>query len=267
MSEVPGARTFATSGEAYDAFMGRYSRSLAPLFADSARIHAGQTVLDVGCGPGALTSELIDRLGIDEVRGFDPSPSFVEACARRFPGVDVRVGRAEDVPFATSSVDAALSQLVMHFVSDPDDVIRELCRVVRPRGTVAACVWDFEKEMEMLRAFWDAALSVDPDAPDQARMLRFGRPREIADLLVAGGLTDIQEATLDVTASYSAFDELWDGFLSGIGPAGSYCVALGDGARAAVREEMFVRLGSPTGSFDLRAVALSASGRVPQTRP
>ena len=263
MSEVPGARTFATSGDAYDAFMGRYSRSLAPLFADSARIVPGQTVLDVGCGPGALTAELIDRLGIDEVRAFDPSPSFVEACAMRFPGVDVRIGRAEEIPFATDSVDAALSQLVMHFVSDPAKVIGELRRVVRPGGTVAACVWDFEHEMEMLRAFWDAALAIDPDAPDEARVLRFGRPREIADLLVAEGLSDVEEATLEVTASYSGFDELWSGFLAGIGPAGSYCLALGDGARDAVRAEMFDRLGRPSGAFDLRAVALTATGRLP----
>ncbi len=264
MSEVPGARTFATSGDAYDAFMGRYSRSLAPLFADSVGIIAGQTVLDVGCGPGALTAELVGRLGTGDVRAFDPSPSFVEACATRFPGVDVRIGRAEEIPFATGCVDAAMSQLVMHFVSDPAKAIDELRRVVRAGGTVAACVWDFENEMEMLRAFWDAALVVDARAPDEARTLRFGRPHEIADLLVAGGVLDVEEATLAVMATYSSFDDLWEGFLAGIGPAGSYCLSLDDGARDAVRDEMFDQLGGPSGCFDLRAVALSASGRVPE---
>lgn len=264
MSEVPGARTFSTSGEAYDAFMGRYSKSLAPLFADSARIVAGQTVLDVGCGPGALTAELVDRLGADDVRAFDPSPSFVEACATRFPTVDVRIGRAEDVPFATDSVDAALSQLVMHFVSDPAEAIAELRRVVRPGGTVAACVWDFENEMEMLRAFWDAALAVDAQAPDEARTLQFGREHEIADLFVAEGLSEVEESTLVVTASYSGFDELWNGFLAGIGPAGSYCVALDADARDAVRDELFNLIGNPSGSFELRAVARSASATVVQ---
>lgn len=262
MLEVPGARTFATSGEAYDAFMGRYSRSLAPLFAESVCISSGQTVVDVGCGPGALTAELVSRLGTDAVSAVDPSPSFVEACAARFPSVDVRLGRAERLPFETDSFDLALSQLVMHFVSEPAEAVGELQRVVRPGGTIAACVWDFDHEMEMLRAFWDAAAAVDADAPDEARTLKFGGPHEIADLFVAEGLSDVHECMLEVTATYSGFDELWSGFLAGIGPAGSYCVSLSDGAREAVRGELFDRIGAPAGPFELRAVARSASGRL-----
>lgn len=262
MSEVPGARTFATSGEAYDSFMGRYSRPLASIFVDSAGVAAGQSVLDVGCGPGALTEVLVDQLGAESVSAFDPSPPFVEACTQRCPGVDVRLGRAEAIPFDDNRFDAALSQLVLHFVTDPEAAAAELRRVVRPGGTVAACVWDFDDEMEMLRHFWDAALTVDPDAPDDARTLRFGSEHEVAELFTAAGLSDVVETTLEVTAAYSGFDDLWNGFLAGIGPAGSYCVSLNDPDRKAVRDEFFERIGAPTGSFDLSAVARAASGRV-----
>jgi len=128
---------------------------------------------------------------------------------------------------------------------------------------VSACVWDFDDGMEMLRGFWDAALSIDPDAPDEARTLRFGRPGEIAELFVSVGLDDIVEATLSVASTYTSFDELWNGFLAGVGPAGSYCVSLTDEGRERLRTSLFARFGSPAGPFTLGAVARSAVGRVP----
>lgn len=263
MEPVPGARTFQTTGEAYDAFMGRYSRPLALAFADAAVVEPGMTALDVGCGPGALTGVLIHRLGADSVSAVDPSPSFVADCARRHPGADVRDGRAEALPFGDACVDRSLAQLVLHFVSDPSAAAAEMRRVVRPGGLVAACVWDFEVEMEMLRAFWDAALAVDAEAPDEARTLKFGAPGEIAELFGQVGLTDVAEIRLAVSSTYADFDELWSGFLAGIGPAGSFCLALDDERRERLRAEMFERLGEPSGSFTLLATALSATGKVP----
>ena len=263
MEPVSGARTFQTTGEAYDSFMGRYSRPLAQSFADAAGVEPGMTALDVGCGPGALTGVLVHRLGADSVSAIDPSPPFVADCVRRHPGVDVRDGRAEAIPFGDACVDRALAQLVLHFVSDPAAAAAEMRRVVRSGGLVAACVWDFEVEMEMLRAFWDAALAVDTDAPDEARTLKFGAPGEIAELFGQVGLTDVAESRLAVTSTYADFDELWAGFLAGIGPAGAFCVALDDARRAKLRAEMFERLGAPTGSFTLSATALSATGNVP----
>lgn len=263
MKPVSGARTFQTTGEAYDAFMGRYSRPLALSFADVAGVEPGMTALDVGCGPGALTGVLVHRLGADSVSAIDPSPTFVADCARRHPGVDVRDGRAEALPFGDACVDRSLAQLVLHFVSDPTAAATEMRRVVRSGGSVAACVWDFEVEMEMLRAFWDAALAVDSEAPDEARTLRFGAPGEIADLFGQAGLIDVVESRLVVTSTYADFDELWAGFLAGIGPAGAFCVALDDAHRAKLRGEMFERLGAPSGSFTLSATALSAIGKVP----
>jgi SAM-dependent methyltransferase len=263
MESTEGARSFLTSGDAYDAFMGRYSRPLAVAFADTAGVTAGQSVLDVGCGPGALTGVLVERVGAGAVAACDPSPPFVADCSARHPGVDVRLGRAEALPFEDARFDRAMAQLVLHFVSDPTLAASELRRVVRPGGIVAACVWDFAERMEMLRCFWDAALSVDPDAPDEARTLRFGREGEIVSLFASAGLGGIAETTLEVGSTYENFDELWSGFLAGIGPAGSYLVSLGDGQRGAVRDELVHRLGSPAGRFTLAATARCASGRVP----
>jgi SAM-dependent methyltransferase len=263
MESAEGARSFLTSGDAYDSFMGRYSRPLASLFADAAGVAAGQSALDVGCGPGALTGVLVERLGADAVTACDPSPPFVEACTSRFPGVDVRLGRAEAIPFDDGRFDVAMAQLVLHFVSDTTAAGSEMRRVLRPGGTVAACVWDFDGGMEMLRSFWDAALTVDPEAPDEAPRVRFGRPGEIVALFESAGFDDVVETTLHVTSTYSDFAELWSGFLAGIGPAGQYCVTLPGDTRSVVRDELFRRMGSPTAGFTLGATARCVTGRAP----
>lgn len=263
MTARPGAGSFLTSGRDYDAFMGRYSRPLAVGFADAVGVAASQSVLDVGCGPGALTGVLIDQVGAAGVSACDPSPPFVAECEARHPGVVVRQGRAEALPFDDATFDVVLTQLVLHFVADPSRAAREFRRVLRPGGVVAACVWDFAEGMQMLRLFWDAALAVDPTAPDEARTLRFGREGEIAELFDEAGFGEIVETTLEVTSMYSGFDELWAGFLAGIGPAGSYCMCLSEEARAAVRDELFGRLDSPTRAFVLAATARCARGRTP----
>ena len=260
MEPVPGARTFAVSGDAYDAFMGRYSRPLAAEFATFAGVATGMRVLDIGCGPGALTGELVRRLGTVNVAACDPSEPFVAACADRHPGVEVRRGAAEQLPFEDDAFDLAAAQLVLHFVSDPPRAGAECSRVVRPGGAVAACVWDFDQGMELLRAFWDAALSLDPEAPDEARVLRFGRPGEIAQWLADAGLTQIEETTLTVASEYRDFDELWTSLLAGIGPAGSYCVGLPESTRHDLRSALYERLDSPSGAFRLEALARAARG-------
>lgn len=241
--------------------MGRYSMPLAFVFADAAGVAHGQVGLDVGCGPGALTSVLVERLGVGSVAAFDPSPPFVAECAARHPGVDIRLGAAESMPFDDSMFDCALAQLVLHFVSDPPKVGSELRRVLRPGGVAALCVWDFAEKMQMLRAFWNAANVIDSNAPDEARTLRFGGEGEIAEFLTDAGFEHVVGTTLSVSSTYENYDELWSGFLAGIGPAGSYCLSLPDRQRKAVKDEMFTQLGSPTGSFTLSASARCATGR------
>ncbi len=260
MEPVAGARTFAVSGDAYDRFMGRYSRSLAPEFATFAGVSTGMQVLDVGCGPGALTGELVRRLGTANVAACDPSEPFVATCTARNPGVEVRSGSAEQLPYDDGEFDLVATQLVLHFISDPARAGVECTRVVRPGGVVAACVWDFDKGMELLRAFWDAALSLDPGAPDEARLLRFGGPGEISQWLTDVGLGQVAETSLTVETEYQDYDDLWTPLLAGIGPAGAYCAGLPESARQNLRSAMFERLGSPTGSFRMRAVARAGRG-------
>jgi len=139
---VDAVGSFAVDAGAYDRFMGRYSVRLAPSFADFTQVSSGQTVLDVGCGPGALTTELVQRLGAAAVAAVDPSEQFVAAARERQLGVDVRVAAAEELPFADDQFDAALAQLVVHFMTDPVRGLAEMARVTRDSGVVAACVWD-----------------------------------------------------------------------------------------------------------------------------
>jgi ubiquinone/menaquinone biosynthesis C-methylase UbiE len=133
---------FEVPGESYDAFMGRYSRHLSAPLADLAGVEAGQRVLDVGCGPGALTVELAQRVGAKAVTAVDPSAEFVLAVRSRVPGATVERASAENLPLPDGGFDAALAQLVVHFMADPVAGLREMRRVTRPGGAVAACVWD-----------------------------------------------------------------------------------------------------------------------------
>lgn len=261
MSAAEGAANFQVPGEAYERFMGRYSRLLATKLADAAGVEAGQTVLDVGCGTGALTEELVRRLGAPNVVAIDPSEPFVAACARRYPGVDVRLGRAEELPYENGRFDAAIAELVLHFVSDPAAAASEMRRVVRPGGVVAACVWDLDDGMRMLRLFWDAALAIDSAAPDEARDLRFGKDGEIGALFQAAGLDDVLTGSLEVEARYESFADFWEPFLRGPGPAGAYCVSLEPEQQERLRDDLRERLGSPTGPFTLPASAWYATGR------
>jgi SAM-dependent methyltransferase len=262
MSEAQGSSTFRISGETYDRFMGRYSARLAVPFADAAGIEPGQRGLDVGCGPGALTTELVRRLGAENVAAVDPAPQFVDAVRERLPGVDARVASAEELPFADGEFDASLSQLVLHFVTDADATAREMRRVVRPGGTVAACVWDFTGGMRMLRMFWDAAAELRPDAPDEAQR-PFGRDGEIRDLFERAGLRDVQSGALQVEEQYEDFDDFWTPFLGQTGPAGVFVAGLDNEGKARLRESLRERLGSPEGAFSLPASAWYATGRAP----
>jgi SAM-dependent methyltransferase len=172
----------------------------------------------------------------------------------------VQLGRAEELPYPDARFDAALAQLVFHFVSEPEAAVGEMRRVVRPGGLVGASVWDFTEGMKMLRVFWDSAREVDPAAPDESTR-RFGRKGEIAELFRHVGLTDVSEGALEVEARYADFDDFWTPFLGAAGPAGAFVESLDDAGRARLRDEMRERLGSPDGPFTLTARAWYATGR------
>jgi ubiquinone/menaquinone biosynthesis C-methylase UbiE len=263
MGHSGGAAHFTRGGEAYDAFMGRYAVLLAPPLADLAGVHPGQRALDVGCGTGALTGELVRRLGAAGVVACDPAAAQLQACATKHPEVELHEAAAERLPFAGRSFDVALAQLVLHFTLDAELAATEMRRVVRPGGRVAACVWDFEGGMQMLRAFWDAAVTVDPRAPDELLTMRFGRAGELRALLSDAGLTDVREEELSVETRYADFEELWSTLLLGVGPAGAHLVALPAEQREALCTAYRDRLGRPQGSFTLGSVARAAVGTVP----
>jgi SAM-dependent methyltransferase len=249
--------SFDVAAEAYDRFMGRYSVPLSPQLADLAGVTAGQHVLDVGCGPGALTSELVRRVGAGNVAAVDPSEPFVAAVAARNPGVIVQRAAAEDLPFADGRFDATLAQLVVHFMTDPVAGLTEMARVTRSGGVVAACVWDFAGERAPLSDFWAAARELDPQVDDESRLAGV-REGDLVELMDAAGLRDVSEATLIVRLEHPTFDAWWEPYLGGVGPAGSLVAGLSPQRQVELRERCRARL--PDAPFVQTAVAWAARG-------
>jgi SAM-dependent methyltransferase len=248
--------SFAVAADAYDRFMGRYSVQLSPQLADLAGVGAGQRVLDVGCGPGALTTELVARLGPELVAAVDPSEQFVEAARERHPGVDVQQAAAEQLPFADGAFDAALAQLVVHFMADPVAGLREMARVTRRGGVVTACVWDHGAGRTPLAPFWRAVREVDPDEEGEAN-LAGAHEGALTELFAEAGIREIEETALPVRVEHATFEEWWEPFTLGVGPAGTYVTQLDEERRRELRELLHERLGSP---FTLTARACAARG-------
>lgn len=251
--------SFDVAAESYDRFMGAWSRPLAPQLANLASIRPGQRVLDVGCGPGSLTAELVSRLGAQSVSAVDPSESFVAAARERHPGVDVRKAQAESLPFSDGAFDAALAQLVVHFMADPIAGLREMVRVTRPGGIVAACVWDYPGGRDPLGPFWEAAHELHPQVTTESA-LPGARKGHLVALFVTAGLTDIEEAELSVSRPYASFDDWWEPFTAGVGPSGAFVARLARSDRDALRARCRVML--PDGPFVLSASAWAARGVV-----
>jgi SAM-dependent methyltransferase len=249
--------SFAVSANAYDRFMGRYSTPLAPLSADLAGVRPGQRALDVGCGPGALTSELVARLGAESVVAVDPSESFVTAARERHPGVDVRRAAAEELPFADDEFDVTLAQLVVHFMADPVAGLREMARVTRPGGVVVASVWDHGGGRGPLSPYWTAVRQLDPEAPDETG-LAGARQGHLADLFRAAGIENVEDADLAVQVEHATFDAWWEPFTFGVGPAGSYVAGLDPERRDELRNRC--RELMPAAPFTLDAHAWATRG-------
>lgn len=244
--------SFDVTADAYARFMGRFSTPLAAQLTELVDPRPGQRALDVGCGPGALTQHLVDRLGEDAVSAVDPSESFVAAVRDRFPGVDVRAGVAEALPFPDDGFDLALAALVVHFMTDPVAGLAETGRVTRPGGRVAATVWDHAGNRGPLATFWQAARDIDPGAPDQSG-LPGTREGHLVELAGEAGLRDIEPSMLTVRIPFSSFDEWWEPFTLGVGPAGAYVTQAGDAQREALRARCAQLL--PPAPFEITASA------------
>jgi len=249
---------FNVPADAYARFMGRFSEPLAERFAALAEVRAGQEVLDVGCGPGALTGRLVERVGADAVSAIDPSDPFVAAVRSRFPRVDVRSGSAEHLPFPDDSFDVSLAQLVVHFMTDPVSGLSEMARVTRAGGVVAACVWDTAGGGGPLDAFWRAVHDIDPDAHDESR-LAGAREGHLAELCAEAGLKDIQPTTLTVVVRFPTFVDWWEPFTLGVGPAGAHVAQLDEGQRVVLRARCEQLL--PRAPFEIAASAWCVRAR------
>ena len=249
--------TFNVAADAYDSFMGRFSMQLSAQLADLAGIERGQRVIDVGSGPGALTTELVRRLGADAVAAADPSEPFVEAARERHPGVDVQLAPAEDLPFDNDSFDAALAQLVVHFMADPIAGLTEMARVTHPGGVVAACVWDLAGGRAPISPFWQAARELVPGTTDESN--RAGaRDSQLAELFTEADLRNVEQSELSSTVEYKTFEEWWQPYTLGVGPAGAHVQSLNDEQLAELRERCRRLLPEPP--FALTAYAWAVRG-------
>lgn len=251
---------FVAPAEQYDRFMGRYAPTLARALVDVAGVGPGARVLDVGCGPGGLARELAARVGAGNVAAIDPASQFVRACRERNPGADVREGVAEALPWADGAFDAALSSLVIGFMRDPDAGVREMARVTRRGGTVAACMWDIAAGgMAMLRVFWTAVRAVDARAEGERAMAGTAEG-DIAERFERAGLDGVVGGALTARADYAGFEDFWEPFTFAIGPTGEYLRSLNAEQQAAVRDAC--RAALPDGPFSLDARAWYARGTV-----
>ena len=252
---------------AYERFMGRWSRLLAPAYVSFAGAGNGDRVLDVGAGTGSLSFALEATAGVKEVVGVDPSEALIayaktgKAWRARF-----EVGDAQALKFGDASFDRVMSLLVLNFVPDHDRAIAEMRRVTRPGGGVSACVWDYNEGMQMLRYFWDEAVALDPDADKKdERHMKLSREGQLGAAWKKAGLENVQEKPIAIEQSYTSFDDYWEPFLKGAGPAGAYAVSLPEDRRRQLESRLRQRLlgGRSDGPFVLKARAWAVRGEVP----
>jgi SAM-dependent methyltransferase len=245
------------SAEAYSAFMGRFSVPLAREFAQQLHLVRGQTALDIGAGAGALTAVLADRLGEDRVCAVEPSGSLLAALRRRLPKVDACPARAEALPFEDDRFDVVTAQLVVHFMADPVNGLREMARVAKGGGLIAASVWDHAGGSGPLAAFWQAARMGDPDVDDESDLPGV-REGHLAELCAAAGLRDVTETQLTVRVQHASFDEWWQPFTLGVGPAGAYLAGLEPPSQRALRQRCRRLLGQGPGLTTATAWTVTA---------
>lgn len=245
-----------TDADAYDRFMGRYSKPLAAEFADFAGLAPDGRVLDVGCGPGALTGELVVRVGAESVTAADPSEAFLEALRGRLPEVQRVRASAEGLPFEDGSFDVSLAQLVVHVMDDPVAGLREMARVTRQGGVVAACVWDFT-DGGPLGPFWRAARALDPQVGDEGAWPGT-RAGHLAELFRTAGIADVVDGAVSVDVEHAAFEDWWEPFTLGAAPSGAYVAGLDHDRRDALRDRCREMLPEPP--FIVSAKAWAARG-------
>jgi SAM-dependent methyltransferase len=257
------------AGDAYEAYVGRWSRLVGRAFIDWLAEPPDRRWLDVGCGTGALAQVVLEHGLASRVVGVDSSDGML-AYARSqepHPAVAFRLGAANSLPVDDGTFDVAVSALVLNFLPDPAPALAEMRRAVAPGGTIAAYVWDYAGEMQLIRHFWDAAVALDPAARNHDEGPRFplAAPEALAASFEAVGLEDVETRAIDVDTIFDDFEDYWTPFLGGVGPAPAYCMSLDDAARAALRERLRDTLpADPDGRIHLTARAFAVRGTVPE---
>jgi SAM-dependent methyltransferase len=253
------------SGAAYEPYVGRWSRLVAPEFLSWLAVPPGGRWLDVGCGTGALSATILEHAAPREVVGIDPSPGYVAYAREHVPDARTRfeVGDAQALPYEEGWFDAVVSGLVLNFVPDPKRALAEMTRVTHSGGTVAAYVWDYAGEMQLMRHFWDAAVALDPAACqlDEGRRFPLCQPEPLRRLFAAAGLGEVDIRAIDVPTVFRDFEDYWSPFLGGQAPAPGYAMSLDEQRRTALRER--IRAGLPmqaNGSIHLVARAWAVRG-------
>jgi SAM-dependent methyltransferase len=268
MTEVNGAADHWDVGDRYEAYIGRWSRLVGRRFIAWLEPRAGLDWLDVGCGTGALTTIVLAAAQPGSIVGVDPSSGFVEHARSTIPDPRARftLGDAQQLPVEDATVDAAVSGLVLNFVADPGRAVAEMRRATRTGGILAAYVWDYAADMQLIRRFWDAAIAEDPAAADLDEAHRFplAARSPLEDLFRAAGLESVESVALDVPTIFRDFDDLWTPFLGGQGPGPGYVKSLEAGARDRLRERLRGLLPSEVdGSIHLIARAWAVRGQRP----
>jgi SAM-dependent methyltransferase len=257
------------NAEAYERFMGRWSRLVAPSLVDFTDVPDGGRMLDVGSGTGALAFVIAERKTRSQVVGVDPSKEYVAYANSRnpFPNrVRFQAGDAQQLNFPDAAFEASLSLLVFNFIPDPSKALRELHRVTKPGGQISAAVWDYGAGMRMLRVFWDAAVSIDAGAEKlDEKHMPLSRAGELSELWRQDGLENVHEQPLDITMRFESFADYWDAFLLGQGPAGAYIGSLDRAKVPVLRDEVKRRLSlsAEDRPFVLAARVWAVRGTVP----
>jgi SAM-dependent methyltransferase len=253
-------------GDPYEAYVGRWSRWVAPRFLAWLRVPAGRAWLDVGCGSGALCAAICDHGAPSAVTGIDPSAGFLQTARENLAGrAELRQGSATAIPLGDAAVDVVVSGLVLNFVADPRAALGEMARVAVSGGTIAAYVWDYAGKMELMRLFWDAAVELDPDAAEMDEGVRFPscRPEALSAQFAEAGLTAVEVTAIDIPTRFADFDDYWRPFLGGQGPAPAYAMSLDEAKRARLRDRIRTRLPVQSdGSISLTARAWAVRGTV-----
>lgn len=251
-------------GGPYERYMGRWSRQLAPRFLSWLNVPAGRRWLDVGCGTGALCEAILDHCSPSAVAGVEPSEGFLQTAKERLgTRATFHSGGAAALPLADGSVDVVVSGLVLNFVPDPRAALVEMARVTAHGGTIGAYVWDYAAGMELIRIFWDAAIELDPAASGLDEGLRFPicRSAALTELFAGAGLEAVEAAPIDIPTRFVDFDDYWQPFLGGQGPAPGYAMSLDERARGLLRDRLRERLPTEAdGSITLTARAWAAGG-------